>query len=238
MRPSRRERGKPATAVGNRGATAFPISTALGAVPVPLRRAVTRGLHVHLLSAPSGPADEAELLALARAGVGAPRVFRLSGDKPEVVLSLASWPRQEVLRPSALEAGALARTVEQKARAGAGSVFAGDAGPSRELRDDWLVLSQDRVSINLNSTGDVVVRQPAVAAVRGLREVPALIEEDVTDRLSAALRFAAALLDQIDPAKRLSHLAIVAALTEVGWQSWRTRDEHARSRNSGGHEMA
>lgn len=191
-----------------------------------LRSAVTRGLLGHLISAASGPVDETELLARARGGVDRPRAFRFS-DHPEAVLSLAAWPRREVLRPSELEDGALWRTVQREARYGAGSLFASEAESSTEIRDDWLVLSQDRAAIKLNSTGDMVVRQ----------EVRPLTEEDVTDRLAGALKFAASILDQIDPAKRLSHVAIVAALTEVGSQSWRTRDEHARSRKSGGDEM-
>jgi len=202
-----------------------------------LRRAVTLGLHAHLVSAASGPKDERELLALAERGVDAERLFQFSGDKPRVFLNLATWPRREVLRPSELEADSLARKVQKEARYGAGFLFASEAESSTELRDDWLVLSQDRVFIKLNATGDIVVRQAAVAANRRLREVSALIEEDVTDRLADALKFGASILDQIDPAKRLSHVAIVAALTEVGSQSWRTRDEHARSPNSGGHEM-
>ena len=202
-----------------------------------LRSAVTRGLHDHAVSAASGSVDEGELLALAEEGVDAPKSFQLFAVDPEVFLSLAVGPRREVLRPSELEDSSLARELQKEARFGAGSLFAVEPGASTELVEDWLVLSQDRASIKLNSAGDIVVRQAAVAAERGLFEVSALIEEDVRDHLADALKFAAAILDQIDPATRLSHTAIVAALTEVGSQTWRTRDEHARSRNSGGHEI-
>lgn len=202
-----------------------------------LRTAVTKGLHDHAVAAASGSVDEAELLALAEGGVDAPKSFQFSADKPQVFLSLAAGPRWEVLRPSELEGSPLAETIQKEACFGAGSLFAFEAASSTELDEDWLVLSQARTSIKLNSAGDIVVRQAAVAANQGLFEVSALIEEDIRSHLADALKFAASILDQIDSARRLSHLAIIAALTEVGSQAWRTRDEHARSRNSGGQEL-
>ena len=56
--------------------------------------------------------------------------------------------------------------------------------------------------------------------------------------LAVALKFSAAILDCIDSVKRLSHIATVAALTEVGDQAWRTREEHARSPNWGSTELS
>ena len=199
-----------------------------------LRSAVARGLHEYAVSAASGSADERELLSLAEERVDAPNVSKFFGREPEVVLSLAAWPRREVLRPSELEGTSLARELQQEALFGAYPLFAVEAGAATVLRGDWLVLSQERASVELNSAGDVVVRQSAVAADRGLIEIPALIEEDVRDSLAVALKLSAAILDCIDSVKRLSHTAIVAALAEVGGQAWRTREEHARSRNWGG----
>ena len=77
-----------------------------------------------------------------------------------------------------------------------------------------------------------MVRQHAVGA-GGLFQVPALIEEDIRQYLMVALSFSAALLDRIDPVRRLSHIAIIAALTGVSLRAWRTREEHARSSNTG-----
>lgn len=194
-----------------------------------LRTAVTKGLHDHAVTAASGSVNDEELLALAESGVDAERSFRFSAN-PEVFLSLAAGPRQGVLRPSELEDRAIAQTIQKEARFGAGSLFS-EAESSTKLLDDWLVLSQDRASIKFNSAGDIVVRQAAVAADRGVFEVSALIEEDVREHLADALKFSASILEQIDSARRLARIAIIAALTEVGAQTWRTRDQHARSRN-------
>ena len=149
-----------------------------------LRSAVTRGLHEHFVSAASGSVDERELLARAEEGVDAPNVSKFFGGEPEVVLSLAAGPRREVLRPSELEDTSLARELQQEALFGAHPLFAVEPGASARLRGDWLVLSQKRASVELNSAGDVVVRQSAVPADRGLIEIPALIEEDVRDSLA------------------------------------------------------
>ena len=201
-----------------------------------LQSAVTQGLHNHMVSSASGSVDEQELLALAAEGVEVPRAFIRVGSKPEVILSIAAGPRRGVLRPGELESSSLAQKLHEEARFGAGSLFATEAESSTEVAEDWLVLSQERVSIKLNSAGDIVIRQAAVPAEKGFFEVSALIEEDVRGHLAAALRFSAAVLDHIDPVKRLTHIAISAALTDVDELAWRTREEHARRRNSGGHE--
>lgn len=203
-----------------------------------IRSAVTQGLHKHMVASASGPVDEQELLALAEEGVKVPRAFLSFGSKPEVILSLAAGPRQEVLKPSELEDSALSQKLQKEARFGAGSLFAIEAESATELVEDWLVLSQERVSIKLNWAGDIVVRQTAVAAERGPFEVSALIEEDVRGYLADSLEFSAAILDHVDSVKRLTHIAITAALAHVGELSWRTREEHARHRNSGRREVS
>ena len=196
-----------------------------------LRSAVTKGLHAHAVSAASGSVDEQELLALAEAGVDDPSASKFFGGDPEVVLSLAAGPRREVLRPSQLEDEAFARELLQETLSRTHSLFAVDGGVSTKLRGDWLIVSQERASVELNSAGDIVVRQAAVAADRGFLEVSALIEEEVCRSLARALHFSASVLDRIDSVNRLSQVAAVAALTEVRSLAWRTREEHARRPN-------
>ena len=196
-----------------------------------LRSAVTRALHNHAVSAASRSVDEHELLALAEAGVDDPSVSKFFGGEPKVVLSLAAGPRWEVLRPSQLEDEGFARELLQETLSRTHSLFAVDGEVSTKLRGGWLVVSQERVSVELNSAGDIVVRQTAVAADRGFFEVSALIEEEVCKSLARALHFSASVLDRIDSVKRLSHVAAVAASTEVRSLAWRTQEEHARRPN-------
>ncbi|MXX18038.1 MAG: DUF4062 domain-containing protein [Dehalococcoidia bacterium] len=204
---------------------------------VDLRGAVTRGLHLFAVSVASGSIDERELLAIAEGGVDDSTASKFFGGEPEVVLSLAPGPRREILRPSELEDDSLARELQQEVLFGTHSLFAVESGASTELRGERLVVSQDRASVEITSAGDIVVRQAAMAADRSFTEIPALIQEDVCSSVADALKLSAVILDRIDSPKRLSHIAAVAALTDVGFQAWRTRDEHDKNPNSGSFGM-
>jgi hypothetical protein len=57
-------------------------------------------------------------------------------------------------------------------------------------------------------------------------DIPSLIEEEVTDSLVHALRFAGWLLDRVDPVRRLTDVVVIVG---AGYMPWRTRAEHAAS---------
>jgi hypothetical protein len=89
-----------------------------------------------------------------------------------------------------------------------------------------------------------VVRQ-ALRAQRTCRSTPAIdrdawrssgitsiIEEEIQARLTRMLRFSARVLDHIDGAQRLTHVAVVVAMRGVGHMPWRTREEQQRSPNA------
>ena len=156
-----------------------------------------------------------------------------SRNAPQLVLSLALGPRQEIVRPGDLEDESFAREIQREALFGTNALFAVEAGTQTVVSGDWLVLSQEDTSIEVNSAGDLVVQQAAVAASRDSLELATLIEEDVRQSLVVALKFATTILDRIDSVHRLAHVAIIAALTGVSYQAWRTRAEHAASPNAG-----
>ena len=54
----------------------------------------------------------------------------------------------------------------------------------------------------------------------------------VHDFIARFLRFANAVLADIDPLNRLSHVAIAATIFDAGYLTWRTRAEHAQSPNN------
>ena len=64
-----------------------------------------------------------------------------------------------------------------------------------------------------------------------------MIEEDVHQQIMAALRFAAWLLNRIDPTQRLSHIAIAARIAASDYAGWRTRQQQEANprRTSLGH---
>ena len=204
-----------------------------------LRDAVSGALHRHAIAAASDPIDEREMLARAQEVIGTSNAFR---SEPQFVLSLAPGPRQEILRPAELENATFAREIQQDALFGPQALFVPEAGTQTHLRADWLVLSQAGASIEINSAGSVVLRRPALTAGRDHLEFSALIEEDIEAQLVMTLQFAAGVLDRIDSLRRLSHVAIIAALVDVSYQPWRTRVEQARSPHAmtpgGGRERA
>ena len=194
-----------------------------------LQSAVTLALHREAISAASHYIDEDELLRHAKTAIPGVDATQM---EPQLVLSLAMGPRQEILRPSALEDEMFAREIQQEVLFGQQALFAVEGGLTTNLRAGWLVLSQGGASIELDSAGDIVIRQSTTNR-RDHFELPSLIEEDIQSQLVLALGFASALLDRIDSVHRLSHVVIMAALVGLSYEPWRTREEQARSPNSG-----
>jgi hypothetical protein len=90
-----------------------------------------------------------------------------------------------------------------------------------------LLIAQGRGRAVLDADGTLVIARPA--------ETPddfmaSLVQEDIVERLAAALRFAGATLDRLDTGGRITDVAPVAALGRLGYTSWRTRAEAQRER--------
>ena len=197
--------------------------------PEELRHAVTRELHRHVLSDASQSASQDDLLDRAQEAIqGGVAHWQV----PQLVLSVSAGPHQEILRPSELEDATLAQWVQREALFGPNRLFVPEEGTERSLRGDWLVLTQGASTIEIQATGSIVVRQPALSGGRDDFSLPALIEEDIEERLGTALRFSLMILDQIDSVRRLSHVALAVEITDASYQAWRTRAEHQQSPNS------
>jgi hypothetical protein len=191
-----------------------------------LQDAVTRALHELELSQQAGPLDEAEMAERARALI--PDRYGLQG----AVLYVASacGPRQQVLRPAELEKPTLVHDLHREVLLGGDGVFDTTEGVRERIEGQAVVLEQARASLRVDSLGSVGIMQPATdPETSGL---PALIEEEVGDRLARSLRLTAWVLDRIDPIRRLTHVAPTVALLSAAYLGWRTRDEHMASPNS------
>ena len=197
--------------------------------PEKLRQAVTRELHRHVLSDASQSAGQDDLLDRAQQAI---RNGVSHWQEPQLVLSVSAGPHQEILRPSELEDGEFAESVQREALFGSSRLFVPKAGVESALRDDWLVLTQGASTIEIQATGSIVVRQPALSGDLDHFSVLALIEEDIEERLGTALRFSSKVLDQIDPVRRLSHVALAVEITDASYHAWRTRTEHQQSPTS------
>lgn len=192
-----------------------------------LQDVVTRALHELELAHATGPIDPAEMLGRCLALL--PEGERGHSGAPRLALALAGGPLHTVLRPAQLEAPSLTERIQQIALFGDASVFTTRQGTEIGIRDDALVLEQPDRSVAISETGTI---QFITAIPEPDAGMFAIIEEDVQELAARFFRFANAVLAEIDPVNRLSHVALAARLLDVSHHAWRTRAEHARSPNA------
>jgi len=100
-----------------------------------------------------------------------------------------------------------------------------------DIEDHALVLTHDdgAGAVRLDGQGNLTLRLPLADANHGM----VIIEENVTDVLAAAVRYAVAVLDRIDRTQRIAHVALAATLSGRDDHAvWRTQREQDASPNS------
>jgi hypothetical protein len=194
-----------------------------------LRDRVTRALHDFSLANEAAPLNEPELLDRARQLIPT----RHQSNRAALLVAIVPGPTRAVLRPAELEAAGLRRFVLAESLTGDYAVLTASAGTDQAIRGDALELRQQQAErlVRLDESGRVLVVQPAMGTERRSTGIQSIIEEDVAARIELVFRFAARLLDQIDPVGRLTHVAPLVALLGAGYLPWRTRDEQQRSPN-------
>lgn len=196
--------------------------------PEQLRDAVTGALHDLELTSATGDVDADETLQRALDLIPlADRGSYHGGAR--VAFALTGAPHQTILRPAELEEQAFRDRLLQLALIGDAAVLSTDSGTRQNIVRDALVLEQERRSVSVSENGSIVFAGEVPTANTGMSVI---IEEDIRDLIGRFLKFSDTLLDQIDPVQRLSHCVVAAAILDVGYMTWRTRDEHARSPNS------
>lgn len=206
-----------------------------------LQSAVTRAVHEFLLAHEAAPLNESGLAAHGAAVL--PDRHQAAG--PQLAVVIAPGPLRAVLRPAELEDETLGHRLLTEALTGDFAVLTPTAGTTTTINGDALELAQrdaDR-RVRLDESGRLLVVRRAVENSRRSTGITSLIEEDVSRMIEQALRFGVRVLDQIDPVNRLSHVAVMVALTGAGCQPWRTRQQQADSPNAasvslGGHDSA
>jgi hypothetical protein len=195
-----------------------------------LRDKVMRALHDYILATESAPLDEVELVDRATSFVPGARTFSGTG----LTLVVAGGPRRVVLRPAEMESAELHGFLMAEALTGADAVLSPARGTDLSVRGDTVRLVQEHgvAGVALDEAGSLVVIQPAVEREVWSSGIASIIEEDVAARLTRAFRFCGRVLDHVDAAQRITHVAIVAALRGAGHMPWRTRDEQQRSPNA------
>lgn len=195
-----------------------------------LRDKVIRALHDYALATESGPLDEAELLDRAQRLVPSSRNF--SGT--ELGVSITGGPRRAVLRPAELEDPGLHRFLMAEALTGEDAVLSPTRGTDVSVSGNSvrLVQEQGTAAVVLDEEGSLLIVQPAIERGAWRTGIASIIEEDIQETLTRILRFSGRVLDHVDAAQRLSHIAIVVAMRGAGHMPWRTRAEQQGSPNA------
>ncbi|MBA2920070.1 MULTISPECIES: DUF4062 domain-containing protein [Sphingomonas] len=192
-----------------------------------LRTEVTRAIHRRELALAAAPVDASEMLARAL------RLFpdvsnrNFHGSGSTLQVAIVGGPAQQILRPIEIERPELKSAIMQAALFGSAPIFDPAHGSSGEFVSDTLVLTQQHGNqVSVDERGSIQIS----SAVGGGRDgMNVLLEEDIHERLIAALRFGGWLIDHIDASQRLTRVAVAARLTNTGYSAWRTRAEHLRS---------
>lgn len=206
-----------------------------------LRNLVNGAIHGYELANASAPLDIAALTVAATALLPKARPNN-GGAAPTLHVSIVGGPTQRLLRPAELEASSLAKAIHQQALFGEPQLFSDSKGVVIGINGSVLAVEQERgAKIQVGEDGSITLRLPLDRAEGDRRNgfsAFAIIEEDVTRELAAALAFAAWLLNKIDPSQRLTHVAMAASIEASDYMSWRTKTEQNASPNAGTMRMA
>lgn len=205
------------------------------ATPEQLGEKVTRAIHQLELAravAPINPdgmrARALELLSRQERGYGRAGAV--------LQFAVAVGPSAPVLRPAEIEARDLIDDMEKQALFGQPVIFDRALGVRARIDGDDLILYQgdgrdDSAFVRLSPTGDVLISLPARPSDRGVG-LSVVIQEDITERLGAAVSYVSWLLSRIDATERLTHIVPGVRLIGEEYAAWRTRAEHDASPRS------
>lgn len=203
--------------------------TASFSTPDDLQAAVTKGLHDYALARSAGVADESEIKSRAESLL--PRQGR--GQSPSLVVIVSGGPKQAVLRPAELESPELAKRIIKNASYGSDEIFDLKRATDWRIERDALSIEQDSASILLTPLGDVRIILPGYGERSGRGfSMSVLVEEDIQARITRALRFAATLLDDVDPNRRLQTVVPFVAMLDARYTGWKTRKEQETNPNT------
>ena len=165
-----------------------------------LERKIIQALHRFDVSNAATPFDAKEVLARILALFPGER-GAFHGGGAILSVAVAGGPAQAILRPSQIEEPALAETLEKEALYGSVRLFTRGVGTTTSVDDGCLVLEQDSQrsrngrSLRLDPQGDLLIRLPVDSENHGM----GILVETVEEHLAAAVRYAAWVLDHVDP---------------------------------------
>lgn len=197
--------------------------------PHDLRIGIIRSIHAWQLSNVTGPLDTKALSTAALTAARAEQDTHRQSD-PALILAVTPGPAQAVLRPSEIERSSLSQGLLQEALFGPCPIFTPADGSEPDVEGNCLIIQQARGArkIRLDAEGNLLFRLELERESRFL----AIIKESLEQQIMNALRYAAAVLDLIDPTQKLTHVALAASLAGADYMVIRTQAEHNTNPNS------
>lgn len=210
--------------------------------PEELRNAVTRAIHSFELANTAAPLNATELRSAAEALV-AEQSRRGFQTPSRLLLALTTGPKQQILRPTELEAESLEDGLHKEAMFGTLQLFDKSCGVDSRINGDILVIEQaNGACLQLGEQGSLLIglplerRESRSSAFGGV--TLGIIEESVLRGLTSAIAFADWTLDKIDPTQRATHIALAARIDASDYLGWRTQAEQDASPNAGTMRMS
>ena len=200
-----------------------------------LHKALIRALRDIELARAVAPLDAMELQQRAEAFLkneDQRRNHRNHSGPPRLAISLAGGPRQQILRPSEIESASLSEHLAREGMFGPVRIFDQTKGATPSVVNDMLIIeSEGRAQLRLDELGSVFIGRVLPELPRGTY-FPIIIEESVEEELTAALAFAAAVIEHVDRSQRLTHVALAVEIEASDHMGWKTRREVEAAGNS------
>ena len=111
-------------------------------------------------------------------------------------------------------------------------IFAAEHGVTPYTDDDALVLFQEGRQVCLSEDGSIQLVARFLRACTDAFDDPSILitlEEDVCGLIAGFLKFSSVVLDLIDEAERLAHVAVAVRALGVGDLAWKTRKEFSEA---------
>ena len=204
--------------------------------PSGLQEMVTQALHNWIIKEVSIPISKEDMLI--RANQVLPNHQTGFIGSPQLYISVAGGPHLQIIRPGKLKDNQFHEDLQQNATFGSNSLLDPQASTRHRISQGCIAIEQNHASITLHKDGTVLIIQPAILKKdRQISLIPSIIEEDLHETISRALRLASEVLDMVDNTNRITDLVTLAVLFDVSVVPWKTRAEQVECPNIGSIEM-
>lgn len=192
-----------------------------------LRDGIIKTLHQWAVAQSSGSINSQEMLERALSFVN--ETDRGYSGNLELAVIVSGGPSQSIIRPTKLENETFIEKLSQMASYGPEAVLTRREGIEELQEGHALLLKQNSRSLLIDEQGSISLRVELKTSSSGMSVI---IQEDILEKITKALKFFEKVLNEIDPTERLSHVTIVAAINSADYHAWRTKSENEANPSS------